>query len=80
MEKIGQDKITLNSIKKTLTDTQPKKSFGIAPPEYLVLMNVEYDNIKFTQFKKTQKNMEELTQYYHMRAMMFENISNTPKY
>ena len=79
MEKMGKNKITLDSIKKTLDEPIRQKSFGIAPPEYLILMNVEYNNITFAPVTMTQKNIDTITQYYHMRALMFENLADAPK-
>lgn len=79
MEKMGKNKITSDSIKKTLDEPIRHKSFGIAPPEYLVLMNVEYNNITFAPVTMTQKNIDNITQYYHMRALMFETMGDTPK-
>jgi len=79
IEKAGKNTISLAVIKKTLDNPCHRKSFGIAPPEYLVLMDVQYKNIAFTPFKMTQKNMEKIATYYQMRALMFENIVISPK-
>ncbi len=79
MEKMGKNKINPATIEKTLNDSCHHKSFGIAPPEYLMLMDVQYKNMTFTPFNKAQKNIENITQYYHMRALMFENMAETPK-
>lgn len=79
MEKMGKNKITPDAIKKTLDDPCRQKSFGIAPPDYLILMNVEYKNMVFTPVTMTQKNIENINQYYHMRALMFEHMGDTPK-
>jgi len=79
IEQGGKNKITLTAIKKTLDEPCRQKSFGIAPPEYLVLMDVQYKNMEFTPFTMTQKNMGKITTYHQMRALMFENISTPPK-
>lgn len=79
MEKRGRNRITLAAIKKTLDDPCREKSFGIAPPEYLILMGVDYKNMAFTPVNMHQKKIENITQYYHMRALMFEDMGDTPK-
>ena len=40
MEKMGKNQITSDVLKKTLDDPCHHKSWGIAPPEYLILMDV----------------------------------------
>jgi tRNA pseudouridine38-40 synthase len=78
IKKAGKDEISLNDINKTLKYPHKEKSFGMSPPENLILMDVNYENINFTPINKSQKKIENIAQYYHMRAMMFKNMSTSP--
>ena len=78
IKKVGNNEISPDDIKKTLKYPHKEQSFGMSPPENLILMDVQYKNINFTPITKSQKKIENIAQYYHMRAMMFKNMSTSP--
>jgi tRNA U38,U39,U40 pseudouridine synthase TruA len=43
IQKVGVHEIDINSVQDAINNPEKKYNFGIASPEYLILMNVSYD-------------------------------------
>lgn len=80
LEKVGKHEVDLPDIHASLATPHHPCSFGNAAPEYLVLLDVIYPDIVFTDIVVYQKKLGDLVAHHRARALIFETIHTPPKF
>ena len=75
-KKVGKGIICVDDLKYALNNPDKKIDYGIASPNYLLLVDIGYKNIHFEIYEEGFKKLKKIWRFHNYKVLFLEMIKN----